>query len=156
MKGKLFVSHEIRQVRIDDIDSMVPLFDAYRVFYGKSSDLPGAREFLMERLVNRDSVIFLAEAGERRVPAGFTQLYPSFSSTRMTRIWILNDLFVTPNARRGGVGKALLAEAARFGRQSGAARLVLSTARTNASAQRLYESMGWQRDEMFFEYSLSL
>jgi ribosomal protein S18 acetylase RimI-like enzyme len=150
------VPHEIRQVRIDDIDSIVPLFDAYRVFYGKPSDLAGAREFLMARLVNRDSVIFLAETHERRVPAGFTQLYPSFSSTRMARIWILNDLFVAPDARRGGVGKALLAEAARFGRQSGAARLVLSTARTNSSAQRLYESMGWQRDEMFYEYALSL
>jgi ribosomal protein S18 acetylase RimI-like enzyme len=149
------VSHDVRQATIDDLDAVVPLFDAYRQFYGKLSDLAGGREFLLERFVNRDSVILLAQAGAG-APAGFVQLYPSFSSTRMTRIWILNDLFVMPDARRSGAGRALLAEAVRFGRQTGAARLVLSTARSNESAQGLYESMGWQRDEMFYEYALTL
>lgn len=69
----------------------------------------------------------------------------------MARIWILNDLFVAPAARRGGVGRAMLTEAAQFGRRMGSARLILSTARTNGPAQRLYESMGWQRDEVFYD-----
>jgi GNAT superfamily N-acetyltransferase len=149
------VPHEVRQATIDDIDAIVPLFDAYRHFYGKPTDLPGARAFLMERFVNRDSAVLLARVGSDD-PVGFAQLYPSFSSVRMARIWILNDLFVLPGARRAGVGRALLAGAARFGRATGAARLVLSTARANTSAQQLYESMGWQRDEMFYEYALSL
>lgn len=147
--------HEVRQATIGDIDAIVPLFDAYRQFYGKPSNLAGAHGFLTERLVNRDSVILLAHSGGGS-PDGFTQLYPSFSSVRMARIWILNDLYVSTEARRGGAGRALLDAAARFGRQTGAARLVLSTARSNAPAQRLYESMGWQRDEMFYEYALTL
>jgi ribosomal protein S18 acetylase RimI-like enzyme len=146
---------EVRQATIQDIDAVLPLFDAYRQFYGKPSDLAGGLAFLRERFVNRDSVILLAQAGTGSA-AGFIQLYPSFSSMRMARTWILNDLFVMPDARRGGVGRALMDEAVHFGRRMGAARLILSTARTNEPAQRLYESMGWKRDEMFYEYALSL
>jgi ribosomal protein S18 acetylase RimI-like enzyme len=149
------VSHSIRQATLDDLDALVPLFDAYRHFYGKPSDPQLGRAFLEERLILRESVIFLARL-EAGVPAGFIQLFPSFSSTRAARIWILNDLFVAPEARRNGIARALLLEAARFGQIAGAARLVLSTARSNESAQRLYESLGWKRDEMFYEYGLTL
>jgi ribosomal protein S18 acetylase RimI-like enzyme len=149
------VSHSIRQATLDDLDALVPLFDAYRNFYGKPSDPQLSRAFLEERLILRESVIFLARS-EAGASAGFTQLFPSFSSTRAARIWILNDLFVTPEARRNGIAKALLLEAARFGQLAGAVRLVLSTARSNESAQRLYESLGWKRDETFYEYGLTL
>ena len=72
------------------------------------------------------------------------------------RIYILNDLFVAPEARRGAVGRGLLEAAAAFGRAQGALRLSLSTARTNAAAQALYEANNWVRDEQYFDYSLKL
>lgn len=87
---------------------------------------------------------------------GFTQLYPLFSSVRMVRSWLLNDLFVVPSARRQGVAAALLTAAASHARMLGAANLSLSTALNNAPAQALYESLGWQRDQQFCEYSLVL
>jgi ribosomal protein S18 acetylase RimI-like enzyme len=46
--------------------------------------------------------------------------------------------------------------AARLARSTGAVGLELATARTNAPAQRLYESLGWQRDEVFYQYGLDL
>jgi len=101
------------------------------------------------------SVIFLALAPDGSA-AGFTQLYPSFSSASAKRIFILNDLFVDTAARRGGVGRALLEAAADFGRSAGAVRLTLSTAHTNTSAQSLYEANGWLRDEVFRSYNLAL
>jgi GNAT superfamily N-acetyltransferase len=51
--------------------------------------------------------------------AGFTQLYPSFSSGSMAPILILNDLFVAPEGRRHGIGTALLDAAADYGRRVG-------------------------------------
>jgi ribosomal protein S18 acetylase RimI-like enzyme len=42
-----------------------------------------------------------------------------------------------------------------FAAQRKVARLELSTARSNATAQALYESLGWQRDEEFFTYRWS-
>jgi hypothetical protein len=79
-----------------DVDVLVPLFDAYRQFYRQQSDPGGARQFLRARLENKQSVVLPAHIDS--VAAGFTQLYPSFSSGAMARIFVLNDLFVVPEA----------------------------------------------------------
>jgi ribosomal protein S18 acetylase RimI-like enzyme len=145
----------IRQANVDDLDIVVPLFDAYRQFYQQQPDLELARAFLMERFQHNQSVIFLALDLDGS-PLGFTQLYPSFSSTSAKRIFVLNDLFVVPEARRRKVGNLLLQAAAEFGRKVGAARLTLSTALDNTGAQALYKSTGWQRDNVFCTYTLPL
>jgi ribosomal protein S18 acetylase RimI-like enzyme len=145
----------VRRASLSDLDRIAPLFDAYRQFYGQAHDLSLAREFLRERLDLDQSVIFIA-LGQDASAIGFTQLYPSFSSASARRIFILNDLFVDPATRRSGVGRALLEAAADFGRSAGAARLTLSTAHTNTSAQSLYEASGWLRDEVFRSYHLAL
>ncbi|WP_102127378.1 GNAT family N-acetyltransferase [Deinococcus planocerae] len=136
------------------LDALVPLFDGYRQFYGQASDPEGARAFLAERLDRGESVIFLALDGG--APLGFTQLYPSFTSVGMRRLWILNDLFVAPQGRKRGVGRALLERARQHGLETGAVRLTLSTATNNVSAQTLYEAQGWRRDEDFYTYNLTL
>jgi ribosomal protein S18 acetylase RimI-like enzyme len=40
--------------------------------------------------------------------------------------------------------------------ETGAKRLTLATAMDNTTAQRLYESLGYQRDKKFYYYSLEL
>src|SRR5262245_60368886 len=119
------MAFDIREAAMADLDQLVPLFDAYRQFYRLESDISGARQFLRDRIERGESVILLAWDGPSI--AGFTQLYPSFSSGAMARTFILNDLFVAPDARRCGVGSELLQSAADFGRRSGAVRLTLST-----------------------------
>ncbi len=145
----------IRRATTTDLDAAAPLFDAYRQFYGQRSDVAAARAFLEERLRRDESVIFLAVADEDGGEAlGFTQLYPSFSSVSLRRLWILNDLFVAPNGRRGGVGRRLLERAREWAIETEAKGLVLATAVTNRAAQALYESCGWQRDDEFQHYHL--
>jgi GNAT superfamily N-acetyltransferase len=144
----------VRQASAADIDLLVPLLDGYRQFYRQASDPESARRFLLERLEHNQSVIFLAS--HDAAPIGFTQLYPSFSSAAMARIFILNDLFVAPEARRCGAGSALLRAAREYGRRMGAVRLVLSTEETNITAQALYETEGWARDTVFRTYQLKL
>ena len=145
----------VRRASLADVELVAPLFDAYRQFYERTPDLTLAREFLRERLQREQSVIFLALRSDGSA-AGFTQLYPSFSSASAQRIFILNDLFIDPSARRRGVGQRLLDAAAEFGRSEGAIRLTLSTAHTNTAAQALYEAHGWRRDEVFRSYHLAL
>jgi GNAT superfamily N-acetyltransferase len=146
----------VRQAGPGDVDLVAPLFDAYRQFYQQPSDPALARAFLAERLARGESVVFLAERDGRAV--GFVQLYPLFSSTaeRPRRLWLLNDLFVAPEARGGGVGRALMDRARRLAEETGAVGLELATARTNTGAQRLYESLGYRLDEQFLRYELGL
>jgi ribosomal protein S18 acetylase RimI-like enzyme len=145
----------IRQAAAADADLVAPLFDAYRQFYRQPADLPRARRFLAERLLQRQSTVLVAQAADGEA-VGFVQLYPCFSSIRAAPAFILSDLFVAPSARGGGVGRLLMEAAARFARSTGAVGLELATAKTNAPAQRLYESLGWQRDEAFYQYGLDL
>lgn len=145
------MSITVRPATIYELDLIAPLFDAYRVFYGQPSDVPRATQFLRERFAQHDSVVLLAIDG-KGAGIGFVQLYPLFSSVRTSRIYLLNDLFVAANARQRGVGAALMREAVNYARAVGAAGMSLATAHTNAAAQRLYESLGWQRDDEFREY----
>lgn len=137
---------DIRYASLDDIDDLAPLFDAYRVFYRQTSDMELARRFLLQRMKLRESVVFLARDADTRAALGFVQLYPGFSSVSAGRVWVLNDLFVMPDARGRGIGRALMQRAREHGEITNVLRLTLSTAETNRAAQQLYESEGWQRD----------
>ena len=144
----------VRRAIMSDLDELAFLFDGYRQFYEQNSDLAGGKAFLQERISRNESVILIAHVDGK--PAGFTQIYPSFSSASMARIFVLNDLFVSPDARNGGVGRRLLEAAANHGRSVGAIRLTLSTGVINRPAQSLYESAGWKRDRKFCVYNLPL
>ncbi len=145
----------IHRATLDDLDALAPLFDGYRGFYAQASDPELARDFLRARLGNGESVVFLATLDDG-APAGFTQLYPMFSSVRAARTWVLNDLFVAPAARRHGVARALLDAAARFARDDGAIRLELETTPDNLQAQALYRAHGWQAYDGTLRFHLPL
>lgn len=127
-----------------DLDALAALFDAYRRFYGQDSDVPRARQWLRERLRFGESAVLVARRDGAM--AGFVQLYPMYSSVRMARTWILNDLYVDAATRRKGVARALLDAAADFAREDGAAGIALETTVDNATARALYRSAGWQED----------
>jgi GNAT superfamily N-acetyltransferase len=145
---------EIVQATPADVGAVAPLFDAYRQFYKKPPNEEAARRFLFARLSKGESVLFLALHGKDAV--GFVHLYPVFSSTNLTRQWILNDLYVTHEARKHGVGHALMDRARQFAESTQADGLMLETATDNHAAQRLYQRLGWKRDEDFYRYFLAV
>lgn len=144
----------VRRAALDDIGALAPLFDAYRRFYGRASNPAAAREFLTERMARGESISFIAEEGAR--PSGFVQLFPTFSSVSLARTFILNDLFVLPDRRRSGIGRALVAAAVEFARAADAVRISLSTGAMNGPARALYEAMGWSEQTDYLVYVLKL
>jgi len=142
----------IRRATADDVELLSKLFDAYRVFFGQGSDLLLAREFLGRRLRNSESVVYCAFTPDERC-VGFAQLYPSFSSVSARRMWILNDLFVPGPFRGMGIGTRLLGEIETFGNETRAKGILIETKASNAGAQKLYESSGYQKvtDRFFYE-----
>ena len=141
----------IRLATPHDTSALATLFDAYRQFYEQAPNFLLAQRFITERLKQQDSVIFVALDDEHIV--GFCQLYPSFCSVIAARIAVLYDLFVDANTRKTGAGRALMLTAQQYAVDNGFARLDLSTAKTNLPAQALYESLGWEKDDIFFTYS---
>ena len=127
-----------------DLDALALLFDAYRQFYAQPSDKSRARNWLRARIGNNESVVLLAERDGAAI--GFTQLYPMYSSVQTARIWVLNDLYVVPERRRHGVARALLKAAEAFGKDDGAAFIVLETTRDNETARALIRGAGWRED----------
>jgi len=146
----------IKQATIADLEELAELFNAYRMFYKQSSDVAGARHFLLERLERQESIIFVAIEAEQHKIIGFTQLYPSFSSISMQRSFILNDLYVEESFRKLGVGKKLLEAAEHYTKQMKAKGIELTTGKENITAQRLYENYGYEKIKEYEYYYLTI
>ncbi len=136
----------IQQVKIKHLNELVPLFDAYRVFYKKDSDKEAEKEFLSDRIRNQESVIYISR-NEDGLATGFVQLYPLFSSTRMKRMWLLNDLFVDPDFRGQGYSKALIEQSKSLCRETDACGLMLETAKDNHIGNQLYPATDFELDQ---------
>ncbi|MED3796117.1 GNAT family N-acetyltransferase [Lysinibacillus capsici] len=143
---------KICMVTQQTMGDVVPLFNAYREFYGQSSDLQQAEQFIQERVMGAESIIFLAYLEEE--PVGFAQLFPVFSSVAMKRAFLLNDLFVAKQARKQGVAQALMEQCFIYCQQEDARYMMLETARDNVQAQKLYEKMGMTIDDTVYYYSI--
>ncbi|MBW8723165.1 MAG: GNAT family N-acetyltransferase [Polaromonas sp.] len=139
---------------LPDLPAVAALFDAYRQFYEQPADAARALQFIGDRMRNQESVILVAQAADAGdALVGFCQLYPSFCSVIAQPIYTLYDLYVAPQARKTGAGRALMQAAHGHAQANGFARLDLTTARTNHAAQALYESLGWVRDDVFLAYN---
>ncbi|MEZ6234562.1 MAG: GNAT family N-acetyltransferase [Phycisphaerales bacterium] len=161
----------VERAGVGDVGAVAPLFGAYRGFYEAAADAGAEAAYLRDRIGRGEAVVLVAwwdsggagagdgatgGTGPSREAVGFTLMYPTFTSVAMRAAWILNDLYVAPEGRRRGVGRALLEAAAGVAREAGAMRLELRTAHDNVAAQRLYEAMGWKMDERFRRYTLGL
>jgi len=150
------VMHTITQATIEQLEEVTLLFDQYRIFYGQATDMVNARIFISDKLEHNESVILLAREREEGKAVGFAQMYPSFSSISMKKMWILNDLFVIEKYRRQGIAQSLLDAATNVARTTKAKGIELATASDNIQAQRLYERNGYIQDEVYYHYFLEV
>ena len=143
----------VSEADINDLEDIAFLFDQYRIFYSMTSDLAKSKIFIAERLTNTDSIIYLATVENE--PAGFIQIYPSFSSVAMQPIWVLNDLFVSNKYRKLGCAKLLMKKVKHEALKRRIFSVKLSTAIDNHTAKKLYNSIGYTKITQFDNYSLT-
>ena len=146
---------KIIQADLTHVDEVANLFNQYRIFYEKTPDLDGCKNFIQKRMERRESVIFISITEDGEI-SGFTQLYPSFCSVSLKPILYLYDLYVSKQFRRRGHGKLLLDRAMHYAEEMKADRLTLETVKDNFSAQALYESSGYERDAEFITFHLEI
>ncbi|KPQ23219.1 MAG: putative acetyltransferase [Halomonas sp. HL-48] len=147
--------NRVRTATVRDLDALTELLDGYRQFYAQPSNTQAARDFLRQRFGQADSRILVSEDAEGTL-TGFVQLYPGVSTVGLNARWTLNDLFVLPECRDKGTGRALMEAATKLASEHGVARLMLMTQVENERAQHLYESLGWQRNTAFYGYVLDM
>jgi ribosomal protein S18 acetylase RimI-like enzyme len=146
---------DILKATSDNISEIAKLFDLYRQFYECKSDIELAEKYISERIINKESTIFIAnDSGKIK---GFVQMYPSFCSVDAIKIFILYDLYVDVNDRNSGIGTLLMNRAAEHAKEQGASRVDLRTALNNKPGQHLYEKLGYKKVlEDFYTYSLNI
>lgn len=165
------MTDQIRIAELADAEHVSELFNQYRMFYNRPSDLEGAIQYIKNRMQYNESIILVAEKiaesellepmndkdnGMNQALMGFVQLYPTFSSLSMRSNWILNDLYVQPKYRQQGVARKLLKASRALAEERGVGALSLSTAVSNKQAQALYESEGYVLDTQFLYYDLNV
>ena len=165
------MTDQVRIAELADAEHVSELFNQYRMFYNRPSDLEGAIQYIKSRMRHNESIILVAEKiaeleavepmkgkdnGMNQALMGFVQLYPTFSSLSMRSNWILNDLYVQPEYRQQGVARRLLQASRALAKERGVGALSLSTAISNKQAQALYESEGYVLDTHFLYYDLNV
>lgn len=138
---------EIHSAGSEDVDELVPLFNEYRRFFNPDADPEVSRSFLAARLRGGDGVIFLARVDEQA--AGFTQLYPLWSSWHCARIWFLSDLYVDESYRKAGIGNSLVERVKRFAHETGASSVMVELPHSEPHLHAFYDRLGFHRDAVF-------
>ena len=146
---------EIQTVREHDLDDLLPLMrgycDFYRVDPADEDLLAMSRALIAEP--EREGLQLIARDGTGAA-IGFATVFWTWSTLSATRIGVMNDLFVAPEARGGGAAGSLIAACADRCRERGATSLEWTTARDNHRAQAVYERLGGRRDDRWLDYSL--
>ena len=147
----------IIKATLEHLDLLAPLFVKYREFYGELPYPDSSRDFLEKCLTRDESVIYLAmPIDDDKKVLGFCQLYPSYSSLSLKRVWILNDIYVAEDARRQLVADHLMRAAKKMAKDTQAVRMRVSTSANNEVAQKVYESIGFREDTQFKNYVLPI
>jgi len=143
---------KVREAKLSDLKNLSVLFNSYRMFYGKKFDLKVSEEFLRSRIEKKDSKIFVCDFNNELF--GFVQLYPLFSSTRVSKYWLLNDLYVDVNKRGKGFSKLLIERSKELVIESKACGMMLETEKSNDIGNKLYTSTGFKKNELsnFYEW----
>ena len=144
---------EIAPVAVDEFEELLPLIAAYQRFY-EVAEVDDERNpaFFRRFIAPSEDGLLLGARGEGGL-LGYACLYWHFSSLEATECVLMNDLYVSEDARGEGVGRALIEATAEVARERGVPFVEWSTAPDNKTAQRLYDSTGAERSE-WFSYEL--
>ncbi|HEX4306705.1 MAG TPA: GNAT family N-acetyltransferase [Solirubrobacterales bacterium] len=147
---------QVGPVREEEFEPLLPMIAAYQRFYEvEDIDSDRNRFFFRRFLAPSEDGELLAARDENGQILGYACLYWHFSSLAAVETVLMNDLFVAPEARGRGVGRALIEASRAAARRRGAAWLEWATAPDNHTAQRLYDSMTDEKST-WLEYELDV
>lgn len=149
-------SHSIELVRVEDLDDLLALMRAYCDFY-EATPSDEALLALSRALIadpERDGVQMIAR-DRRSIAVGFATIFWSWSTADASRIGVMNDLYVAPEARGTGLAERLIAACVERCAKRGIPALEWQTAPENLRAQAVYDRVGATR-ESWLTYTIAV
>lgn len=143
----------VAPLRRDDLDDALPLFAGYQRFYRAEPDDERNRRFF-SRFLHPSEVGLLLGAWADDALVGFATLYWTHSSSRASDIALMNDLFVTEEARGLGIGYRLIDACAATAAARGLPVVEWYTATDNERAQRLYDRYPGAERTAWYAYEI--
>ena len=131
-----------------DLPELMPMLRGYCDFYRVDPSDEKLTELMRTLIAHPDEglqLIARQSEGTAGVPVGFATIFWTWQTLYAARVGVLNDLYVTPQSRGTGTGRALLAHCLQVCHDRGAEKLVWETAPDNATAQRLYDGIGAEK-----------
>jgi GNAT superfamily N-acetyltransferase len=133
------MSIKIRPIELGDKDRWLELFKEYIVFY-KSSLSDEQFELTWQRINSEFNIKGLVAEVENKI-VGFTHYIWRPSTWEVEDFCYLEDLYVDPKNRKGGVGRALIKAVEEIAIAKGSKRLYWTTAPDNETARKLYDKV---------------
>ena len=130
----------IRAIEEKDKSQWLKLWAGYLEFY-KSTISPEQTELTWKRLINNELKMFGFVAEDENGVIGFTHCLFRPSTWTETEYCYLEDLFVNPNIRGKGVGRALIEKVVDLAKEKKSKRVYWTTQEFNKTARILYDSI---------------
>ena len=150
-------AHEIKAVDERDLDELLPLMRGYCEFYEvapSDADLLAMSRVLIDDPEREGLQLIARDADGKAV--GFATIFWTWTTLSASRLGVMNDLFVAPDARGGGIADALIEACAEHCRRRGIESLEWQTANDNHRAQAVYDRIGGEKSERWLDYSLAV
>lgn len=131
---------EVRAIKDTDFDIWLPLWKDYQRFYEVEIEEP-VTLVTWARFFDTSEPVYAAMAMAGGHPLGLVHWIYHRSTWTVEDNCYLQDLFVSPDARGGGVGRALIEHVYEDAKRRGGSRLYWLTHETNYAARRLYDKV---------------
>ncbi len=132
----------IRPANADDATLLLTFVRELAAYEKLSDDVVATEDRIRETLFGAGPAALALLAEVDGAPAGFAIYFHTYSTFLARPGLYLEDLFVRPAFRRGGVGRALLAHLARVAVESGCGRFEWAVLDWNQPAIDFYQSLG--------------
>ena len=134
-------------------ERVLPLIAAYQQFYEAQPDTSRNRAHFGQFIDDQTHGIQFVALDDADQAIGFATLYFPMGSVTPGQYCLMNDLFAVPAVRGQGVGRALILHCLSYAQSRGFGKISWQTALTNATAQRLYDSLPTTRNG-WYTYTL--
>lgn len=145
----------IRPATPADVPAIVRMILELATYENAAHEVRVTEEMLRSSLFGERPAVFAHIAEQDGEPVGFTIWFLTYSTWRGVHGIYMEDLYVRPEHRGGGHGRALMAELARICAERGYQRLEWSVLDWNEPSIAFYDKLGAVRQDEWLKYRLT-